>query len=265
MYGEWLVHTLPVTTNPLAEPLSIPARAEGSGTRRPGVLLLHGFSGSPASMRPWAEYLGERGYAVELPLLPGHGTRWQDLNAVRWTEWYAEAERALDRLLASCDSVVVGALSMGGSLALRLAEERGAHVAGLVLVNPFVSSNRLELKVLPVLKHVVPGLKGVINDIKKPGQDEVGYPKLPLKGVAEVSRMWRSVVPDLPKVTQPLLYFRSTVDHVIDASSSPTVLSAVSSRDVEERLLDNSFHVATLDHDAELIFAESVVFIERLS
>jgi carboxylesterase len=77
--------------------------------------------------------------------------------------------------------------------------------------------------------------------------------------------MWQSVVPDLPKVTQPLLYFRSTVDHVIDASSSPTVLGAVSSRDVEERLLEDSFHVATLDNDAERIFAESAEFIERVT
>lgn len=259
-----MVQTFRVTMHPLAEPLSIPARAEGSGPRV-GVLLVHGFCGSPASMRPWAQYLGGRGHAVEVPLLPGHGTRWQDLNSVRWSEWYAEAERGLDRLLASCDAVVVGALSMGGSLALRLAEERGPDVAGLVLVNPFVSSNRLELRALPVLKHLLPSLGGVTNDIKRPGQDEVGYSRLPLRGLAEVTRLWGSVVPDLAKVTAPLLYFRSCVDHVIDASSSPTVLGAVSSRDVEERLLEESFHVATLDHDAERIFAESAQFIDRVT
>lgn len=258
------MQTFPVTMHPLAEPLSIPVRAGRPGSRV-GVLLLHGFCGSPASMRPWAEYLGARGHAVEVPLLPGHGTRWQDLNTVRWGEWYAEAERALDRLLASCDRVVVGALSMGGSLALRLAEQRGPDVAGLVLVNPFVSSNRLELRALPVLKHLVPALGGVTNDINRPGQDEVGYSRLPLRGLAEITRLWRAVVPDLAKVTAPLLYFRSCVDHVIDASSSPTVLGAVSSRDVEERLLADSFHVATLDHDAERIFAESAEFIDRVT
>lgn len=251
--------------HPLTRPWSAPADPERTGGRPLGMLLLHGFSGSPASMRPWGEYLAERGYAVELPLLPGHGTRWQDLNRVRWTDWYAEAERALDRLRGSCDAVVVGALSMGGSVALRLAEERGSDVAGLVLVNPFVSSSRLELKALPLLKRVVPGLKGITNDIKKPGQDELGYPKLPLRGLAEVTSMWKAVVPDLPKVTQPLLYFRSSVDHVIDPSSSRTVLSAVSSRDTSERILDNSYHVATLDHEAEIIFAESADFITRVT
>ena len=254
-----------MTVNPLATPLSLPARPELTGGRPLGVLLLHGFSGSPASMKPWAHALAERGYAVEVPLLPGHGTRWQDLNKVAWTDWYAEAEGALDRLRASTEAVVVGALSMGGSVALRLAEERGSDVAGLVLVNPFVSSTRTELKALPVLKRVVPSLKGVVNDIKKPGQDEVGYPRLPLRGLAAVLEMWQSVVPDLPKVTQPLLYFRSSVDHVIDPSSSPTVLGAVSSRDVEERILSDSFHVATLDNDAARIFEESAEFVARVT
>ena len=254
-----------MTVNPLATPLSLPARPELTGGRSLGVLLLHGFSGSPASMKPWAHSLAERGYAVEVPLLPGHGTRWEDLNGVSWTDWYAEAEAALDRLRATSDAVVVGALSMGGSVALRLAEERGTDVAGLVLVNPFVSSTRAELKALPLLKRVVPSLKGIVNDIKKPGQDEVGYPRLPLRGLAAVLEMWQSVVPDLPRVTQPLLYFRSAVDHVIDASSSTTVLGAVSSRDVEERILDDSFHVATLDNDAPRIFEESAEFVARVT
>jgi carboxylesterase len=229
------------------------------------VLLVHGFTGSPASMKPWGRHLAEQGYAVEVPVLPGHGTRWQDLNQVAWTDWYAEAEAAFDRLRETCDAVVVGALSMGGSVVLRLAEERGDQVAGIVLVNPFLSTDRKELVALPVLKHLVPGLKGVVNDIKKPGQDEVGYPKLPLKGLAQVLAMWKVVVPDLGRVTQPLLYFRSTVDHVIDPSSSPTVLDHVSSTDVEERMLENSYHVATLDHDAPRIFEESAAFVARVT
>ncbi len=254
-----------MTVHPLATPLSLPARPELTGGRPLGVLLLHGFSGSPASMKPWAQFLAEKGYAVEVPRLPGHGTRWQDLNKVAWTDWYAEAERALDRLRETTEAVVVGALSMGGSVALRLAEERGADVAGIVLVNPFVSSTRKELKALPLMKHVVPSTKGVVNDIKKPGQDEVGYPRLPLKGLAAVVDMWRAVVPDLPKVTQPLLYFRSSVDHVIDDSSSRTVLGAVSSRDVEERILTESYHVATIDNDAPRIFEESAEFVSRVT
>jgi carboxylesterase len=256
--------TTPGTGSP-TEPLSLPAHPDLTGGRRVGVLLVHGFTGSPASMRPWGEFLAGRGYAVEVPRLPGHATEWRDLNKVAWTDWYAEAERAFDRLRGNCDAVVVGGLSMGGSVVLRLAEERGDQVAGVLLVNPFVSSTRKDLLALPVLKHVVPGLKGVINDIKKPGQDERGYTRLPLKGLAEVTAMWKVVVPDLGRVTQPLLYFRSTEDHVIDPSSSPTVLRAVGSTDVEERMLQDSYHVATRDNDAERIFEDSAQFVARVT
>jgi carboxylesterase len=247
------------------EPLALPAAPEKTGGRAIGVLLVHGFTGSPASMKPWGQALAEQGYAVEVPLLPGHGTRWQDLNGVRWTDWYDEAEAAFERLRESCAAVVVAGLSMGGSVVLRLAEERGDQVAGILLVNPFVSSIRTELQLLPVLKYVVSSLRGVVNDIKKPDQDEHGYDRLPLRGLAEVTAMWKVVVPDLKRVTQPLLYFRSEDDHVIDPSSSATILHGVASVDVEERSLDNSYHVATLDHDAERIFAESAEFVARVT
>src|SRR4051812_7925098 len=101
-----------------------------------GVVLSHGFTGSPQSLRPWAEHLAAAGLTVRLPRLPGHGTRWQDLNDTRWPDWYGEVERAFDDLRGRCRQVFGMGLSMGGTLVLRLAEQRPAEVAGLVLVNP---------------------------------------------------------------------------------------------------------------------------------
>jgi carboxylesterase len=246
-------------------PLAVPADPGRTGGRAVGVLLVHGFTGSPASMKPWGHALADHGYAVEVPLLPGHGTRWQDLNQVTWADWYAEVEGAFDRLRTTCEAVAVAGLSVGGCLALRVAEERGDEVAAIVLVNPYLSSIRTELYLLPFLKFVVPSVRGVVNDIRKPDQDEHGYDRLPLKGLAEVTAMWKAVVPDLGRVTQPLLSFRSENDHVIDPSSSATLLHGVSSTDIEERTLDDSYHVATLDHDANRIFAESAEFIARVT
>ena len=100
---------------PGAEPYS----ADGGST---GILLLHGFTGSPKSMRPWAERMSAEGHTVRLPRLPGHGTRWQDMNLTRWEDWYAEADRAFLELQKSCERVFVFGLSMGGTLTLRLAE-----------------------------------------------------------------------------------------------------------------------------------------------
>ncbi|MFC4786605.1 alpha/beta hydrolase [Nocardioides sp. MAHUQ-72] len=249
----------------LHSPLSAAARPELTGGRRVGVLLSHGFTGSPASMRPWAEHLAELGYAVEMPLLPGHGTTWQEMNRTTWADWYAELTRAFDKLAAENDGVVVAGLSMGGALVLQLAADRSDRVAGVVVVNPAVATKRLDVKLLPVLKHVVPSFPGITNDIKKPGVVEHGYERTPLRAAHSMFRAWPTLVADLPRVTAPLLYFRSTVDKVVDESSEPRILGAVSSRDVTVRRLENSYHVATLDNDADLIFDESAAFVARVT
>ena len=131
-----------------------------------GVLLCHGFTGSPQSMRPWAERLAAAGLTVSLPRLPGHGTRWEEMNLTRWQDWYAEVDRALTTLLARCERVFVMGLSMGGTLAIRLAEQRPGDVAGLVLVNPSLLTTRPDRHALPLLRLLVPSVKPVGNDIK---------------------------------------------------------------------------------------------------
>jgi carboxylesterase len=232
---------------------------------RTGVLLCHGFTGSPQSMRPWAEHLAGQGLTVSLPRLPGHGTRWQELALTKWTDWYAEVDRAFLDLRGQCDQVFVMGLSMGGTLALRLAQRHGPHVAGLVLVNPsLLTTNRL-LTLLPLLKLIVPTIKGVAGDIKKPGVEEVAYDRTPLRAAASLADLWKTTRADLHRVDQPILVLRSRVDHVVEPESAALLQASVKSSDVEERVLENSYHVATLDHDAETIFAASVEFVRRLA
>lgn len=243
---------------PGAEPLSV----DGGAT---GVLLLHGFTGSPKSMKPWGERMAAEGHTVRVPRLPGHGTRWQDMNLTRWEDWYAEADRAYQELSKSCERVFVFGLSMGGSLTLRLAEQYGDAIRGIVLVNPAVHSERPDRFLLPVLQAIVPAFPGISNDIKKPGQDEGAYDKIPLKAAHSLTKLWKLVKDDLPKVRNPLLLFRSEEDHVVEASNSRYILDHVSSADKTEVVLKDSFHVATVDNDAEAIVAGSIAFVNRLS
>ncbi len=261
-----MVHNLVMLIKPTAEPFSAPARPELTGGRSIGVLVSHGFTGSPASMRPWAESLAARGYAVELPLLPGHGTRWQDLNKVGWSDWYATLTASFDKLRAENQAVAVCGLSLGGSLVLRLAADRPDEVAGVVVVNPAVNSTRLDVKALPVMRLIVPSFPGIANDIKKPGADEHAYAKTPLK--AAYSMMWHGWKPlrkDLPKVTAPILFFKSVDDHVVDDSSLAIIKESVSSREFTQVSLSESYHVATIDNDAETIFEQSAEFIARVT
>jgi carboxylesterase len=230
-----------------------------------GVLLCHGFTGSPQSMRPWAEYLAGRGLSVSVPLLPGHGTRWEDMQVTGWQDWYAEVDRALRELTARCERVFVFGLSMGGALALRLAARHGDAVSGLVLVNPVNKVHGAAARVLPVVRHLVPATKGLTSDIKKRDVQETGYAKVPLHAAYSLAVFLRMLDGELPQVTQPLLLLHSAVDHVVSPADSARILSRVSSVDATEIVLEDSYHVATLDNDAERIFEESAAFVERLA
>lgn len=230
-----------------------------------GVLVLHGFTGSPKSVTPWGRALAEQGWAVSVPLLPGHGTRWQDMNQTTWQDWYHEAERALRDLRSTCDTVFVMGLSMGGSLALKLAEEHGDDIRGLALVNPAVHTERPDRFLLPILHHIIGGFPGISNDIAKPGQDEGAYDRIPLKAAHSLSQMWRDVKAGLPRISTPLLLFRSAEDHVVEPSNAAWILGHVSSDDVAEVVLPDSYHVATLDYDAEIIVRDSIDFVRRLT
>jgi carboxylesterase len=232
--------------------------------RRIGVLLSHGFTGSVVSMKPWADHLDRLGFALSVPRLPGHGTSLEDMINTRFSDYYAAVESAYEELAARSDIVFVGGLSMGGGLALWLAANH-PEIGGVMLVNAAVASNNKQLMAVPLLKHLVKAMPGIGNDIKKSGQDEVGYDKTPLKPLDSMVSGWKQIRADLGKVKSPVLLFRSVDDHVVDPSSAQIILSSVSSTDQQEILLHNSYHVATLDNDAETIFEESAKFIQRLA
>ena len=231
-----------------------------------GVVVCHGYTGSPQSLRPWAEHLAGAGYTVRLPLLPGHGTSWQELNRTRWPDWYAAVDSAFRELHSSCRQVFVAGLSMGGLLATKLALDHGPRVSGIMLVNPIYKHDNRLLSLLPVLRHVVPSLAGLGNDVKMVGgEPELAYARNPLHAMHSQTQLWAQVSRDLPEVTQPVLLMHSREDHVVPALSSAHFLSRISSTDVTEIWLENSYHVATLDNDASLIHDESVRFIQRLT
>jgi carboxylesterase len=156
-------------------------------------------------------------------------------------------------------------LSMGGTLSIRLAEEHGDEISGLVLVNPSLLTKRPDRFLLPALRLVVPSWAGIASDIKKPGSVELAYDRIPMKAAYSLSKLWVTTRADLEKVTQPILMFRSTDDHVVEPDSSALLRAKVASSDVREVILDDSYHVATLDNDAPTIFEGSVEFVRRLT
>lgn len=247
---------------PGCEPLSSPGFGPNANT---GILLLHGFTGSPASMRPLADDLAARGFTVEMPLMPGHGTTWKDLVKVTWRDYARETVAAFERLKAGSQRQIAVGLSNGGLIALRLAQTRTDDLEGVVLINPFLASKDRRLKALPVLKMLVPSLPGVANDIAKPDMDEIAYDRLPLRALSSTLELQRIVTAALPDMRTPTLLFTSRVDHTIGTYSSELIAERIGSPDFEHVWLERSYHVATLDYDYPEILEGTVKFAERVA
>lgn len=209
-------------------------------------------------MRPMGRWLAERGISVVGPRLPGHGTSWEDLEGTTWQDWERESEAALIDLAVRCTAVIAVGLSMGGAMVLHLGAKHPDKLRGVVAVNPDV--RRPELALVPLLRLFTRTTKGVGNDIKKPGQDEIVYDRVPLKAAVQLGKFYRSVQRELPSMRLPLMVFSSPEDHVAKPSNSRYVIQRVASAQKDLVTLSNSYHVATLDYDAELIFERTLHF-----
>jgi carboxylesterase len=240
--------------------------AAGSGKNaHVGVLLVHGFTGSPASMRPWGEFLHSKGYTVRVPLLPGHGTQPEDLNKVKWQEWPAKVEFELSELRKSCDVIFLIGLSMGGGTVLNVAASHNDSLTGLVLVNPMIHVKGVPVELAFFLSRLQKMRTSVGDDIKRPGVTEWGYDALPTRGVYQLLKMLRITRRNLNKVTIPVQLFHSVEDHTLPVTNTEIILNEIGSANKSRIELVNSYHVATMDYDQELIFQNSLTFIESLT
>lgn len=230
---------------------------------RTGVLVLHGFTATPLSVAGWAEEFHAAGFDVEVPLLPGHGTTAADCDRTTWADWLGAAQDALERL--DHEVVLVAGISMGGGLALRLAELHPDRVHGLVLANPAVLLEPWKLAAVQVLGRVLPRWPGVAGDLQDTSVQVLAYDTTPLRALVSQTAGWRDVRRDLALVRQPVLLLRSRVDHVVPAASSRAVLAGISSAEVSEVVYAGSFHELTSDRDAPAVFAASVRFARRRS
>ena len=241
--------------------LTAPVRA-GSGDV--GVVFCHGFTGSPMSLREWAERTADAGHRVSLPRLPGHATTWRELDVTTWQDWYGRVEREYLSLRRDCERVFVAGLSMGGTLALRLAE-RHPDVAGAMVANPALALTDRRALLAPVLKRFITSTASIGNDIARPGINERSYDRTPMRALHELLKLIVDVRTTLDLITCPLLIFRSAVDNVVSGTSVDIIQRQASSTDIRIVELANSLHVATMDIDREQIFADSAALIDEIT
>lgn len=235
----------------------------GDGDR--GAVVVHGFTGNPASLRGIATALGARGFHIELPRLPGHGTVVDDMLPTRWADWAGEAEAAYQRLRSRASHVVVVGLSMGGSLTLRLGADH-RDLDGLVCINPVAQPQSPEI--IEMLRGLSADgtavLPGIGSDIADPDATESAYEGTPIEpllsmlvdGIEPLSRMYADM-------HIPLLLMSSPQDHVVEPVHGEFLAERYGGP-LERITLERSYHVATLDYDKELIVEATAEFAARV-
>jgi carboxylesterase len=233
------------------------------GSEDIGILVIHGFTSTTSSMKYIADKLAEAGFHIELPCLPGHGTRWQDMNHITYKDWLTHLESNLAKLKSRVEKIFILGLSLGGGLALRLAQLH-PEITGIILINHACKFTHPKFWFVPFIRLFIKSSPAIASDIKDPAIKEIGYHRTPTEGAYQMLQLLNEVRKELPRIYQPVLMFKSKEDHVIPARSTTYTYERISSQEKEIIWLDNSYHVATLDYDKDLIIKKSLEFIHGL-
>lgn len=224
------------------------------------VLLCHGFSGTPQSVKDVALGLCKYGYSVYAPLLSGHGTHFTDLEHVTAADWKQDVKEAYEWLACRHEHVFIMGQSMGGTLASHLASYIEG-VSGMILINAAMAvpglSTMAEASAASYIEEGEP-------DIHDASQQEIAYRRLPVHAIQELVSLTDEVKPCLSSITLPALLFKSAVDHVVPPENTTDIYWSIRSRDKTCITLPQSYHVATMDYDKQMIIDQTVSFMDRV-
>ena len=232
------------------------------GNNGKGVLLIHGYTGTPAEMRLLGDHLHREGYTVLGVRLPGHGTSPEELNETRWPQWYAAAQQACQRLLDQCDQVMVAGLSMGGLITMKLAAEMPISKAVIMAAPIFVVDRRS--KFVPILKHFIKSVPKGRRAYDVEDKYKITYSRMPLKALAsmfELLRLCKQTI--LPQIKIPCLVIQSTAEHTVQPRSAQYIYDHLGSKQKKLVWYKHSGHILTLDCEREAIFRQISKFFAK--
>ncbi|HYD49611.1 MAG TPA: alpha/beta fold hydrolase [Terriglobales bacterium] len=237
-----------------------------------GCLLIHGFTATPYDMRFFGEALHRCGFAVEAVCLPGHASRVEDMEAHSRHDWLAACAAGLHRLVLSTRRRVIVGQSLGALLALELAHRHPGEIDAVVAVSTaLIAANPLLdwlAPMVPLLRPLLPASWRYIakgeSDIADPQAraQSQAYRRMPLQSIHQLHRLQREVRAALPDIHQPVLAIHSRQDHACPVSNVELLQSQLGGP-VETLLLDNSFHVVSVDLDKQLAIDTICAFIRK--
>jgi carboxylesterase len=234
-----------------------------AGTNGIGVLLIHGFTGSPSELRELGERLHKKGYTVEGILLKGHGTTPEDLMQVKAEDWLQQVRDAMEALRKTCRKVVALGLSMGGLLAIYAAAFCKADRLILISTPIFLYDWRIHFlwMAMPVTQ-VLPKRR---RHIDAPQKYDVAYRCMPLKGVEQLRRLLKEVrLRWLSKVKIPTLIIQSYLDHTVRPESAEYLQEHITSPECHLVYLQEGKHVLTLYKERFTVYHLVEKFLEEI-
>ena len=252
----WADSDVVVSVSP--DPVVLPG---GSTT----VVLIHGYTGSPAELGLLADSLQREGYGVECPLLDGHGTCLEDLMPVEPDQWLNQLDAVVDRLQHQGQSVVVGGLSLGAILALQVARRRPC-IQGVITYSPPIISGDPRALIAPLLSRLLTSVPRPADDFVDPTTAERiwTYNRWPSRCSVKVLELIADTRRHLAEVRQPLLVMASRLDRVITVRGVNRLCERVSSRSVQLQWLENSGHLITTDAEWRSVAAVTATFLRRV-
>jgi carboxylesterase len=226
-----------------------------------GILLVHGFTGTPAEMRLLGEHLHAAGYTVMGIRLPGHGTSPHDMVRTNWHHWYGSVVDGLILLRGFCSNVQVVGLSMGGLLALKLAAEYPVDAVAALSTPVFLANKRIKL--LPLYRLFCRFVPKKRRDYDIDPQYFIGYDTTPLSCLASLLELIRIVGEDVRSIQCPVLLVQSKRERTVKPSSAPYLLERIGSSQKEIFWLEKSGHVVTIDIERETVFRRVAEFANQ--
>ncbi|CAH0290655.1 Thermostable monoacylglycerol lipase [Peribacillus sp. Bi96] len=225
-----------------------------------GILICHGFNGTPQSVRYLGENFAAKGFTVFAPRLAGHGTDEFEMETTLYKEWIHDVEMAYAKLKRTCTHVFAIGQSMGGALILDLATKVACD--GILTINAALQVPEYEVYRNQLDPRFIPEGKA---DIKDDTTKEITYDQVPSKAIKQLLDIMEHTSQRLKNITCPILIFHSPEDHVVPDLCSYQIYETVTSDDKEMVSLENSYHVASMDHDKDHIIEKSYQFIQKHS
>jgi carboxylesterase len=217
-----------------------------------GLLILHGFTGSLQTVQSIAELAKSLDLPFKMPVLRGHGTRWEDLKGVEANDWFLDAEKAFFDLLIVAEKVVIVGLSMGGVVTLNLARHHKERLVAQVLIAPALRFKDPLVNLTPLLTLLTEKWPKETS-IKDPelAKKDTNYKFFPPKTFNSLLRYNSYTEQHLNQVTVPTLLIYAKQDQVVHPVVAKILTENLASTDIQVKRLENCGHEILLDTEAE--------------